>query len=46
MAGCGKGTFPFFKEIKPVTTMVEIRKLIDPELLIEIEVTAIVHKEI
>ena len=42
----GKAHFLFFKEIKPVTTMVEIRKLIDPELLIEIEVTAIVDKEI
>ncbi len=31
-----------FKDIKPVTTMVEVSKLIDPEILIEIEVTAIV----
>ncbi|WP_304064045.1 RidA family protein [Pedobacter glucosidilyticus] len=31
----------FFKDIKPVTTMVEVSKLIDPEILIEIEVTAI-----
>ena len=30
-----------FKEIKPVTTMVEVSKLIDPEILIEIEVSAI-----
>ena len=30
-----------FKDIKPVTTMVEVSKLIDPEILIEIEVTAI-----
>lgn len=30
----------FFKDIKPVTTMVEVSKLIDPEILIEIEVTA------
>lgn len=32
----------FFKEIKPATSMVEVNRLIDKELLIEIEVTAIV----
>ena len=32
----------FFKDIKPVTTMVEVSKLIDPEILIEIEVSAII----
>ncbi len=32
-----------FKEIKPVTTMVEVSKLIDPEILIEIEVSAIIQ---
>jgi reactive intermediate/imine deaminase len=32
----------FFKEIKPAATMVEVSSLIDKELLIEIEVTAIV----
>jgi enamine deaminase RidA (YjgF/YER057c/UK114 family) len=32
----------FFGEIKPATTMVEVSRLIDPELLIEIEVTAVV----
>ncbi|MBV9790065.1 MAG: RidA family protein [Chloroflexi bacterium] len=30
-----------FGEIKPVATMVEVRALIDPQLLVEIEVTAI-----
>ena len=30
-----------FKGIKPVATMVEVRSLISPELLVEIEVTAI-----
>jgi enamine deaminase RidA (YjgF/YER057c/UK114 family) len=33
----------FFKNIKPVASMVEVSKLISPELLVEIEVTAIVH---
>ena len=31
-----------FKNIKPVTTMVEVSKLIDSEILIEIEVSAII----
>ena len=33
----------FFSEIKPVTTMVEVNKLINPDLLVEIEVTAVVN---
>ena len=32
----------YFKDIKPVATMVEVKALISPELLVEIEVTAIV----
>lgn len=32
----------FFMEIKPAATMVEVKSLINPDLLIEIEVTAIV----
>lgn len=31
-----------FKDIKPVTSMVEVSKLIEPDLLVEIEVSAIV----
>ena len=31
----------YFKDIKPAATMVEVKSLISPELLIEIEVTAI-----
>jgi enamine deaminase RidA (YjgF/YER057c/UK114 family) len=31
-----------FRPIKPVATMVEVRALISPELLVEIEVTAMV----
>ena len=31
-----------FKTIKPVATLVEVSQLIDPDLLIEIEVTAII----
>ncbi len=32
----------YFKDIKPVTTMVEIKALIHPDMLIEIEATAII----
>lgn len=38
----GKAHGEFFKEIKPVATMVEVSKLINDDLLIEIEATAIV----
>jgi enamine deaminase RidA (YjgF/YER057c/UK114 family) len=38
----GKAHAEFFKNIKPVATMVEVNKLIRDDLLIEIEVTAII----
>ena len=38
----GKAHGEFFKNIKPVATMVEVSKLINDDLLIEIEATAIV----
>ena len=34
----------YFKDIKPAATMVEVKSLISPELLIEIEVTAILDE--
>ena len=34
----------FFKEIRPAATMVEVKSLISPELLIEIEVTAVLSE--
>lgn len=39
----GRAHEEFFSEIKPVATMVEVSQLIDKELLIEIEVSAIVQ---
>jgi enamine deaminase RidA (YjgF/YER057c/UK114 family) len=38
----GKAHGAFFKTIKPVATMLEVSRLINDDLLIEIEVTAII----
>lgn len=37
----GKAHSRFFNEIKPATTMIEVSKLINEDLLIEIEITAV-----
>jgi enamine deaminase RidA (YjgF/YER057c/UK114 family) len=39
----GKAHGEFFKNIKPVSTMVEVSNLVNSDLLIEIEVTAILE---
>jgi enamine deaminase RidA (YjgF/YER057c/UK114 family) len=39
----GRAHNEFFAEIRPCATMVEVRALIDPDMLVEIEVQAVVE---
>jgi len=40
----GRAHGEFFREIKPASTMVEVKSLIDPELLVEIEASIILQE--
>jgi enamine deaminase RidA (YjgF/YER057c/UK114 family) len=41
----GRAHGEYFKEIKPASTLVEVSKLIEPDILVEIEADAIIENQ-